>query len=130
KTGKFTTYTDKHGLAHNSVYSIVEDDKNHLWLGTANGLSRFDPVAKKFTNYDYKDGLQDRDFSAGSRARPARFKGKDGIIYFGGPGGFNFFHPDQIKASSDLAPGVITAFKLFDKLVKGANEKNEIILKH
>jgi ligand-binding sensor domain-containing protein len=130
KANKFTTYTDKHGLADNSVYSILEDDKKHLWLGTANGLSRFDPITKKFTNYDYKDGLQGRDFATGSRNRPARFKGKDGILYFGGPGGFNFFHPDQIKADSDLAPVVITQFKLFDKLVKGANERKEIILHH
>jgi signal transduction histidine kinase/streptogramin lyase len=130
KTEKFTIYTDKHGLADNSVYSILEDDNKHLWLGTANGLSRFDPVTKKFTNYDYKDGLQGRGFATGSRDRPARFKGKDGILYFGGPDGFNFFHPDQIKADSVLAPVVITQFKLFDKLVKGANERKKIILKH
>ena len=130
KTEKFTTYTDKHGLADNSVYSILEDDKNNLWLGTANGLSRFDPVTKKFTNYDYKDGLQGREFAAGSRHRPARCKGKDGILYFGGLNGFNFFHPDQIKADSTLAPVVITQFKLFDILVKGANETKEIVLKH
>jgi ligand-binding sensor domain-containing protein/signal transduction histidine kinase len=130
KSEKFTTYTDKHGLPNNSVFSILEDNKNHLWLGTANGLSRFDPVTKKFTNYDYKDGLQGRDFVAGSRDRPARFKGKDGMLYFGGSNGFNFFQPDQIKADSALAPVVITQFKLFDKLVKGANETKEIVLKH
>ena len=129
-TGKFITYTDKHGLADNSVYSILEDDKNHLWLGTRNGISRFDPVTKRFTNYDYKDGLQGRDFSAGSRNRPARFRGKDGILYFGGSNGFNFFHPSQVKANSDVASVVITQFKLFDSLVKGANERNEIILQH
>ncbi len=51
KTGKFTTFTDKHGLADNIVYSILEDNKKYLWLGTQNGLSRFDPVKKTFTNY-------------------------------------------------------------------------------
>ena len=129
-TNKFTTYTDKHGLADNSVYSILADDKNHLWLATRNGLSRFDPGTKKFTNYDYKEGLQGRNFSAGSRGRSARCKGKDGILYFGGSNGFNFFHPDQIKANSPIAPVVITQFKLFDKLIKGANETKEIVLKH
>ena len=38
----------KHGLPDNTVYSILEDNKNHLWLGTQNGLSRFDPVTKNF----------------------------------------------------------------------------------
>ena len=64
---KFTTYTDKHGLPDNSVYSILNDNKNHLWLGTGNGLSRFDPVTKTFTNYDYKDGLQSNVFVAGEQ---------------------------------------------------------------
>jgi signal transduction histidine kinase len=129
-TGKFTTYTDKFGLADNSVYSILEDDKKHLWLGTANGLSRFDPVTKKFTNFYDKDGLQGRDFAAGNRDQAARCKGKGGILYFGGSNGFNFFNPDQINADSSLAPVVITQFKLFDRLVKGANETKEIVLKH
>jgi len=131
QSGKFTSYTDKKGLPDNSVYSILEDNNNHLWLGTANGLSRFDPVAKKFTNYDEKDGLVGRMFGAGIRDRPAHYKGrKDGSFYFGGPNGFNFFHPDQIKADSTLAPVVITQFKLFDSLLKGVNEANEIVLKH
>ena len=129
-TGKFTTYTIKDGLPDNSVYSILEDDKNNLWLGTGNGLSQFDPVKKTFTNYEYKDGLQHNVFGAGQRDRPARFKGKDGILYFGGPGGLNFFDPSQLKTNSILAPVVITQFKLFDKLVKGANEAERIILKH
>ena len=36
----------------------------------------------------------------------------------------------MINTSSKLAPVVITQFKLFDKLVKGANEKKEIVLRH
>ena len=36
----------------------------------------------------------------------------------------------QIKANSNIAPIVITQFKLFDKLVKGANESKEIVLDH
>jgi ligand-binding sensor domain-containing protein len=129
-TEKFTTYTDKLGLPDNLVLSILEDKNKNLWLGTGNGLSRFDPSSKTFTNYDYKDGLQGRIFAAGERSRPAHFKGKDGTLYFGGPNGLNYFHPDQIKANNYLAPVVITQFRLFDKLVKGANESNEIILNH
>ena len=129
-TGKFTTYTIKDGLPDNSVYSILEDNNNNLWLGTANGLSQFDPVRKTFTNYEYKDGLQGNVFAGGWRNRPAVFKGRDGILYFGGLGGLNFFDPSQLKTNSTLAPVVITQFKLFDELVKGANESGKIILKH
>ena len=127
---QFSTLTDKEGLPDNSVYSILEDNNHQLWLGTGNGLSRFDPITKKFTNYDVTDGLQSNIFYAGNRQRPAHCKGKDGILYFGGAGGFNFFDPSQIKTNTILAPVVITQFKLFDKLVKGANELKEIVLNH
>jgi len=94
------------------------------------GLSQFDPITKTFTNYDYKDGLQGNIFAAGYRERGARFKGRDGTLYFGGNNGFNFFNPSQLKANNLISPIVITQFKLFDKLVKGANESKEIVLNH
>ena len=126
--GKFTTFNDKHGLSNNTVYSIVNDNINRLWLGTRNGLSQFDPVTKTFINYDYKDGLQGNIFAAGERDVGARCRGRDGTIYFGGNNGFNFFDPLKLNANTYIAPVVITQFKLFDKLVKGANESKEIIL--
>jgi ligand-binding sensor domain-containing protein/signal transduction histidine kinase len=129
-TEKFTTYTDKHGLPDNTVFSILEDKQNNLWLGTGNGISCFDPRKKTFTNYDYEDGLQGNYFAAGWRDRPAHCTGHDGILYFGGTNGFNFFDPLRINASTELAPVVITNFRLFDSLVKGANEAEEIVLKH
>ncbi len=91
----FKTFTDKHGLPSTTVFSIAEDNSGNLWLGTRNGLSRFDPATKTFTNYDVKDGLQGNIFSAGDRERGARCKGRDGTLYFGGINGFNFFNPDQ-----------------------------------
>ena len=129
-TGKFTTYTIKDGLPDNSVYSILEDNKKILWLGTGNGLSQFDPVKKSFINYEYKDGLQSNVFAASHRNRPARCKGSDGVLYFGGPGGLNFFDPSQLTTKSIIAPVVITQFKLFDQLVQGANEAEKTILRH
>jgi ligand-binding sensor domain-containing protein len=133
KTEKFRTFTDKHGLPANNVYSLLTDNKNNLWLGTSNGLSRFDPIIKTFTNYDYKDGLQSNVFVASdytSIGKGGCFRGNDGTLYFGGNNGFNFFDPLQLKANSYIAPIVITQFKLFDTLVKGANELKEIVLKH
>ncbi|MCW3091469.1 MAG: signal transduction histidine kinase [Ferruginibacter sp.] len=127
---KFLTFTDKDGLPGNTIYSIVEDNTNQLWLGTINGLSRFDPVTKTFTNYDYTDGLQGNVFAAGDRDKGAHFKGRDGTLYFGGNNGFNFFDPRQIKANSSVAPVVITQFKLFDKPVKGANNLKAIVFEH
>jgi signal transduction histidine kinase/ligand-binding sensor domain-containing protein len=38
------------GLASNRVYSLLQDEKGFIWLGTANGLQRFD--GGKFVRFD------------------------------------------------------------------------------
>lgn len=36
-----TTYTDHDGLSQNTVRSIMQDSKGFMWMGTINGLNRF-----------------------------------------------------------------------------------------
>lgn len=48
------TYTTKDGLAHNNVRCIVRDTTGFLWLGTWDGLSRFDGY--EFRNYYHIPG--------------------------------------------------------------------------
>ncbi len=52
---KTKRHTTDNGLIDNGVGSIVEDSKGVLWVGTDNGISRFD--GKKYRNYQMKDGL-------------------------------------------------------------------------
>ena len=42
----FKNYTEENGLSSNQVFSIVSDNKNNLWFGTQNGLTKYD--RKKF----------------------------------------------------------------------------------
>ena len=48
-------YTVNDGLADSYVLTVCEDSQGFLWLGTINGLSRFD--GKEFINYGYAEGL-------------------------------------------------------------------------
>ena len=43
------------GLPQNSVNAIVQSRDGYLWLGTQDGLARFDGV--RFKSFDFKDGL-------------------------------------------------------------------------
>jgi hypothetical protein len=112
------------------VYSILEDNKGNLWLGTEKGLSCYLIAEKEFINYDVKDGLQSNLFAAGSTLRGSGCKGKDGILYFGGDHGLNYFDPEQIRPNRYPPPVVITKFKIFDKLQPGKNEAEKIVLKY
>src|SRR5450759_3737204 len=51
----FDNYSIKQGLSEQKVYTLIQDSKDYIWLGTANGVSRFD--GKKFENFSPVDGL-------------------------------------------------------------------------
>lgn len=46
-------------MPSNHIYEIIEDNNGFLWIGTDNGISRFD--GKRFVNYTTKDGLPSND---------------------------------------------------------------------
>ena len=48
------TFTTKDGLAHNNVRAIAEDSTGFLWIGTWDGLSRYDGY--EFKNYYHIPG--------------------------------------------------------------------------
>ena len=106
-------FTVENGLANNVVYSILEDDHNNLWMGTNNGISKFNKKTETFRNYDYKDGLQSNEFNVG-----AYFKGRDGYMYFGGINGLTKFHPDSIKDNTHIPPVLLTSFKVYKEEIK------------
>ncbi len=50
-------FTADHGLPSNKVVSIIDDGRGNLWLGTVNGLSKFNLQSETFTNYYARHGL-------------------------------------------------------------------------
>ena len=51
----FDNYSIKQGLSEQKVYTLFQDSKDYIWLGTANGVSRFD--GNKFDNFTSRDSL-------------------------------------------------------------------------
>ena len=77
---KFTTAS---GLPQNYVYSVVQDDNGFVWVGMAEGLSRYDGL--RFTNYSVRDSLADNYVSK-------LFIDTDGYLWCGhGNGMFSYF---------------------------------------
>ncbi len=48
---------DENSLSNNQINIIQPFHDSTIWVGTINGLNRFDPRSKKFTRYFEKDGL-------------------------------------------------------------------------
>lgn len=52
----FRNYTVKDGIAQSQVYTLLQDSRGYLWMGTkGGGLTRFDGIT--FTTFTEKDGL-------------------------------------------------------------------------
>ncbi|WP_153800178.1 ligand-binding sensor domain-containing protein [Foetidibacter luteolus] len=117
-TGTLTFYNTQQGLPNNVVYGIVPDETGLLWLSTNKGLASFAPPAGNKTFnvrlYDEKDGLQNTEFNTG-----AYFKDSNGVIYFGGIDGINYFSPGNITNISTAGKIVFTACTVAGKVYGG-----------
>ncbi|MEO7531006.1 MAG: two-component regulator propeller domain-containing protein, partial [Sediminibacterium sp.] len=100
-THKYFAITDKQGLPNNTVYAILKDKHEYLWLSSNNGLCRFKPPANpakvthnNFNVFTVKDGLQSNEFNTG-----AFHHDENGIMYFGGIKGLNMVDPSNFITS-------------------------------
>ncbi|PQJ11046.1 hypothetical protein CJD36_013840 [Flavipsychrobacter stenotrophus] len=66
-------YGMKDGLAGNTIYSVLADNRGFLWFATDGGVSLYD--GSTFKNFSVKDGLEDNDVLS-------MFQDNDGRIWF------------------------------------------------
>lgn len=114
QNSSFIHFMEKDGLPHNTIKAISEDNNGNLVITTSKGISILDPEKNTFNNYDESDGLQGKDFNAGSVFRD----NSSGALYFGGTNGLNIYSTESVPVSSVFPEIVITEFKIFDKPVK------------
>jgi signal transduction histidine kinase/ligand-binding sensor domain-containing protein/CheY-like chemotaxis protein/AraC-like DNA-binding protein len=130
QTGKFNNISWKDGLADNSVVELREDNNRNIWASTTNGLSNIvvssnaGKISFRFINYNNKDGLQGREFTANSS-----YKTRSGELIFGGANGFNIFKPADLHNSKHVPELVFTDFQVFNKSIAvGEKIYGEVIL--
>jgi ligand-binding sensor domain-containing protein/signal transduction histidine kinase/DNA-binding response OmpR family regulator len=87
----FIRYQQKLSLAE-FMKGITVDTSNKLWISSNDGLYTIHTDSMKVKRYDASDGLQGNTFF-----HKATHRDKNGRLYFGGPNGFNVFHPDSLK---------------------------------
>jgi len=79
------------GLPQNSVQAIVQTRDGYLWLGTQEGLVRFDGV--RFTVFDKRNTRQIQHNNI-----QALIEGRDGSLWIGTSGGLLRFHSGRFTA--------------------------------
>lgn len=113
ETNAATHYTEEDGLPSNTIYGLLVDDSNTLWMSTNGGISNFDPETETFRNYGLDDGLMALEYD-----QNAYSKSKNGIFYFGSGKGVTAFDPEQLHTNEIPPQVVISDFKIFNKSVE------------
>ena len=110
-------YSEKHGLPNNTLYGLMVDNNNTLWMSTNNGISNFNPETETFRNYGLDDGLMALEYNQNSY-----FKGSNGVMYFGSGEGITAFMPEQLHVNEIPPQVVLSDFKIFNEpVIPGPN---------
>ncbi|MDH6314110.1 ligand-binding sensor domain-containing protein/signal transduction histidine kinase/DNA-binding response OmpR family regulator [Parabacteroides sp. PFB2-10] len=114
ETDSFLPVHQRLNLPGDDIFSIQEDTKGNLWIGSNVGLIKLqiphNTDSAKYSLYTSSDGLQDNLFN-----RNAAFTDINGEMFFGGHFGYNSFFPDRMSEENTFPPIVITDIKIFNK---------------
>ena len=111
-----TEFRNEHGLFHNGINSIVEDDFERLWMGTRSGIfwisrESLDAFAEGVLNqvqstaYTVADGLRDQEANSGTGH--TAIKASDGRLWFATQFGAAIVDPAEVFPNSTPPPIVI-----------------------
>jgi len=81
-------YTTEDNLPNSSITTISQDASGHLWIGTLDGVSKFDGI--EFRNFSLKEGLIDRVILS-------IYANEDGTVWIGTYAGLSKYENEKIK---------------------------------
>ncbi|MGK2859812.1 MAG: ligand-binding sensor domain-containing protein, partial [Thermoanaerobaculia bacterium] len=96
-------FTADDGLSHSQVWSVFQDSRGYLWVGTSDGLNRFDTVS--FSVFRTRDGLHNPTVRT-------TVEDADGNLWFGTDSGVSMFDGRRFTSYSEadgLGKGIIWA---------------------
>ncbi|UBM59964.1 response regulator [Marinilongibacter aquaticus] len=108
--GELRVFSEKDGLPNNVVYGILPDGEGNLWLSSNMGIAKFDTETLNIVKYDNYDYLQSYEFNTG-----AYHKDEEGVLYFGGLKGLNWFNPKQLQINPIRPQTVLTGMQVFGR---------------
>jgi ligand-binding sensor domain-containing protein/signal transduction histidine kinase len=91
-TLKFNTYNINDGLSQNQVFSIIQDKQGFIWLGTDEGLNRFDGYEFKIFKHE-----ENNPNSIIGNSIHSLEVGDDSVIWIGTSNGISKYYPQTEK---------------------------------
>jgi len=98
QTGKIVNYVFSAGnpnsISNNYITSISEDRWNNLWIGTSNGLNKYNPSGNSFTRIYHENNCL---LGLASNIICSTMQDKDGIIWVGTTMGLSRYYQSENK---------------------------------
>ncbi len=121
KTNSLKTYTEKHGLSHNTINSLVLDNStSKIWLGTSNGISWYDMQTGEIQNLAGFSNIQKGEFNIG-----ASLLSSSGLLYFGGNKGLNIVNHEKLDELKNNYRLVFKSIEVFNEPIPIISSKKE-----
>ncbi len=99
--GRFEHYSIREGMPDDTIYSIIEDTREDLWITCRRGLFRLNRKSLTgagrvtYESFESADGIRNSEFNYG--AQPAACRSADGRLWFPTYGGAIVVDPDNIR---------------------------------
>ena len=107
KRNTIRKYDYNQGLTDNNVVAIEEDKDGQLWMGTENGLFRFDPNTQTFARFDVDENIPST-FTYNSSLLNGR------TMFFGSTKGLVMFNPSLIHYGQLYSKVSLTSLNLLN----------------
>lgn len=103
----FQRYGPQEGFPGNTIFKILEDNQNRLWITTSIGLMMLDDATDSTKVFTTSNGLLSNQFNYNSG-----YKDDEGNLYFGSAKGMISFNPANFVESSINPPVYITGLSV------------------
>ncbi|SFD14633.1 sensor histidine kinase [Pseudoalteromonas denitrificans] len=112
----------KGGLKNESIWSVVFDEVDSVWLGTSGGLVKVNVNNYAIENFNVMDGSQSSEFNFG-----AAWLSPSGRVFMGGTNGFNQFKPEHIVAGKNIPQLRLSKISILGKTITPQNSPKAIL---
>ncbi|NDV77571.1 two-component regulator propeller domain-containing protein [Dysgonomonas sp. 511] len=112
---KYTSeiYTTSQGIANNTIFGILEDEQGLIWVSTGRGISCYNPMTRRFSNYTKNDGLANDQFYWNAFYKSPSSKN----MYFGSMGGLIELKGSHQYTSSNQQKVVFTKLQILNSTI-------------
>ena len=130
KTGACNYFTTREGLCSDGLYTLIPENDSVLWLGSTNGLSRFEIGTNRFENFGIEDGIPADEFNMLSR-----FVNSESEIFMGTMNGLISFSPEQIEKVLQSPRVYLSRIRLngqylSDSITSGVNQDRKLVTRY